>query len=76
MRTTVDLSPTVHRRAVELARVRHTSLSSVISELTVRGLATLGEEVTVETDPVSNLPVVSVGRRISSADVADMLDDE
>lgn len=76
MRTTVDLPPSVHRRAVELARIRHTSLSAVIADLTVRGLATLGEDVTVGTDPVSGMPVVSVGRRITSSEVAELLDDE
>lgn len=76
MRTTVDLPPAVHRRAVELARRRGESLSSVIADLTVRGFAQLDEPVTLETDPRSGMPVLSIGRRITVDEVADMLDDE
>jgi predicted transcriptional regulator len=76
MRTTVDLPPAVHRRASELAAARHQSLSAVVADLAVRGLAALGEPVTVSTDPVSGFPAVTLGRRITSADVADALDNE
>ncbi len=76
MRTTVDLPPAVHRRAQELARERHVSLSSAVAELTIRGLATVGDTLTILTDPVSGLPSVTLGHPVSSADVADALDDE
>jgi predicted transcriptional regulator len=76
MRTTVDLPPAVHRRALELARERHQSLSAVVADLTVRGLAALGEPVQVATDPRSGFPVISLGRRVTSEDVAAALDDE
>lgn len=76
MRTTVDLPAAVHRRARELAAQRGESLSAVLADLTVRGLAQLGAPVTLETDPHSGMPVLSLGRRISSADVADALDEE
>lgn len=76
MRTTVDLPAAVHRRARELAQQRHQSLSSVIADLTTRGLAQLDTPVTLQTDPRTGLPVLSLGRRISSADVAEALDDE
>lgn len=76
MRTTVDLPPAVHRRARELARQRHQSLSSVLADLTVRGLAALGEPVDLTTDPVSGFPVISLGRRVTSGDVAETLDGE
>jgi hypothetical protein len=76
MRTTVDLPPAVHRRAVDLAQQRHQSLSAVVAELTIRGLAALGEPVLVATDPQSGFPTISLGRRVTSADVADALDDE
>lgn len=56
--------------------MRHQSLSAVIADLTVRGLAALGEPVTVSIDPISGFPAVTLGRRITSADVADALDDE
>lgn len=76
MRTTVDLPPAVHRRAQALAQSRHQSLSATVADLTVRGLAALGEPVELTTDPVSKLPVISLGRAVSAAEVADALDDE
>jgi len=76
MRTTVELPPVVHRRAQELARSRGQSLSATLAELTVRGLSQLDEPVVVRTDEVSGLPVISVGRRITSEDVAIALDED
>jgi len=76
MRTTVDLPPAVHRRAVELAKRRGVSLSQVIADLTVRGLAQIDEPVTLQTEARSGLPVLSIGRRVTAQDVADVLDDE
>jgi hypothetical protein len=76
MRTTVDLPPAVHRRAQALAQSRHQSLSAVVADLTVRGLAALGEPVELATDPVSGLPVISLGQPVTAAEVADALDDE
>jgi hypothetical protein len=76
MRTTVDLPPGVHRRARDLAQQRHQSLSAVIADLTTRGLATLGEPVQLTTSPVTGFPVISLGRKVTSAEVADALDDE
>ena len=76
MRTTVDLPPAVHRRAMQLAKQRGQSLSSVIAELATYGLSRLDEPLVVTTDPQSGFPVVSLGRPITSEDVADALDDE
>lgn len=67
--------PAVHRRARELAQRRHQSLSAVVADLTVRGLASLDEPLRIDTDPVSGFPVVSLGRRVTSADVAEALDE-
>lgn len=75
MRTTVDLPASVHRRAKELARERRQSLSAVVADLTMRGLASLGEPVRLETDDLSGLPVLSIGRPITADEVADLLDD-
>ena len=76
MRTTVDLPPAVHRRVAELAKQRGQSLSSVIAELATRGLSHVDEPLLIRTDPRSGFPVISIGRRITSDDVADALDDE
>lgn len=48
----------------------------MIADLTVRGFAQVDEPVTLETDPRSGMPVLSIGRRITVDEVADMLDDE
>lgn len=76
MRTTVDLPPAVHRRALELAEQQHRSLSSVVADLTLRGLAQLAAPVALSTDKRSGLPVLCIGRTITSEDVAAVLDDE
>jgi hypothetical protein len=76
MRTTVDLPPAVHRRAVQLAKQRGQSLSSVIAELATYGLSRLNEPLVLRIDPQSGFPVVSLGRQITSEDVASALDDE
>jgi hypothetical protein len=76
MRTTVDLPPAVHRRAVELAKARGQSLSATLAELTARGLSQLDEPLRISTDERSGFPVVSVGRRSSAEEVAEALNDE
>ena len=76
MRTTVDLPPAVHRRAQEIATRRGLSLSAVVAELTVRGLSQLDEPVVIGTDARSGFPVISVGRKVSSEQVAAALDEE
>lgn len=76
MRTTVDLPPAVHRRAKEIAEHRGLSLSAVVAELVARGLIQLGEPAAIGTDERSGFPVVSVGRRVTSEDVATALDEE
>ena len=76
MRTTVDLPADVHRRAQRLASERHQSLSATVAELTIRGLASLGESAEISIDPVSGFPVLALGRRVTSEEVADALDDE
>jgi len=76
VRTTVDLPPAVHRRAQEIAKRRGLSLSAVVAELTIRGLSQLDEPVVVGTDSRSGFPVISVGRRVTSEQVAAALDEE
>lgn len=76
MRTTVDLPPASHRRAAELAKTRRQSLSATIAELVARGLSQLDEPLSIGVDERSGFPVLSVGRRITSDEVAAALDDE
>ena len=76
MRTTVDLPAAVHRRVRELALERHQSLSTVVADLTVRGLAALDESLEITTDPTSGFPMITLGRQITAAEVVNALDDE
>ena len=76
MRTTVDLPPAVHRRALALAEQQGRSLSSVVADLALRGLAQLDAPVALSMDKRSGLPVLSMGRPITSEDVAAALDEE
>jgi hypothetical protein len=76
MRTTVDLPPAVHRRALEIARCTGRSLSAVVADLAVRGLSQLDEPVVIGTDARSGFPVISIGRQVTSAQVAVVLDEE
>jgi hypothetical protein len=76
MRTTVDLPPAVHRRALEIAQRTGQSLSAVVADLTVRGLSQLDVPVMIVTDERSGFPVLSVGRRVTSDQVAAALDKE
>lgn len=76
MRTTVDLPADVHERAKRIADERRQSLSATLADLTIRGLASLGEPATISSDPVSGLPTLTLGSRVTSNDVAEALDDE
>lgn len=76
MRTTVDLPPALHRRARELAERRGQSLSAVIADLTMRGLAQLDTPVRVTVDERSGFPLISICRKVTADDVARALDDE
>lgn len=76
MRTTVDLPPSVRKRAEELAQKRRQSLSTVIAELATIGLAHLDEPLRLETDPKTGLPVFRIGRTITAEEVAEFLEEE
>ncbi|QDO87423.1 hypothetical protein FNH13_02970 [Ornithinimicrobium ciconiae] len=76
MRTTVDLPPSVHQRARRLAAEQGRSLSAVVAELTTRGLAQLDAPAVLTLDELTGLPVLSIGRPISTDEVAEILDDE
>lgn len=76
MRTTVDLPPAALRRAREMALRTDRSLSSVIAELTLRGLAQIEDEQQPLAHSITGFPTVRVGRRIDSEDVATLWDEE
>lgn len=64
-----------HRRAQALAAARGQSMSATVAELTARGLSQLDEPISISTDERSGFPVISVGRLVTSQQVADLLDE-
>jgi len=50
-------------------------LSAVIADLTMRGLAQVDAPVEVARDEQTGLPVLSLGREVTSTDVAAALDE-
>jgi hypothetical protein len=76
VRTTVDLPPAVHRRALEITKSSGRSLSAVVAELAARGLSQLDQPVVISTDERSGFPVIRIGRRVTSEQVAAVLDEE
>lgn len=75
MRTTVDLPEDLHAQAVAISRDTHRTLSETVADLMRRGLGQ-GQPVAVETSPRTGLPVVHLGRTITSEDVRALEDDE
>ena len=74
MRTTIDLPEDLHRQAIAIARDTSRSLSATIADLVRRGL---GEQLAGEIarSARTGLPVVSIGRPVTSDDVR-RLEDE
>lgn len=74
MRTTIDFPDDLHHRVSMLARDRNQTLSQAVADLLTSVLSPGGPSP-VRTDDASGLPVVSVGRVVTTEDV-DVLDDE
>jgi hypothetical protein len=75
MRTTVDLPEDLHAQAVAISRDTHRTLSETVAYLMRRGLGQ-GQPAVVETSPRTGLPVVHLGRTITTEDVRALEDDE
>lgn len=73
MRTTIDLDPELHASALEKSRSLRVPLSHVINDAL---RAALRPVPPVQIDERTGLGVVRVGRPITAADVANVLDDE
>ena len=75
MRTTVDIPDDLHTQAVAIARDSHQSLSQTVVGLIRRGLSSGGpSEAAVSTR--TGLPVVRLGRTITTEDVRRLEDDD
>jgi hypothetical protein len=75
MRTTLDIPDDLHAQALAIARDTRQSLSQTIAKLIRRGL-TSGATGEIATSDRTGLPVVHVGRVISSEDVRRLEDDD
>ena len=51
-------------------------MSAMVADLATRGLAQLNEPVEIAVHERTGMPLISIGRTITSADVAEFLDDE
>jgi hypothetical protein len=74
VRTTLDIPDDLHAQAVAIARDTHQSLSQTVAGLIRRGLSS-GSASEVATSDRTGLPVVHLGRTITSEDVR-RLEDE
>ena len=76
MRTTLDLPAKLHQRASAYARQHGQSLSATLAHLVSIGMDALETTASVTTDPVSGFPTITVGRRVTAGEVADLIDED
>jgi len=75
MRTTLDIPDDLHAQAVAIARDTHQTLSQAVALLMRRGLGS-GQPGEVAASGRTGLPVVHLGRTITSEDVRRLEDDD
>lgn len=75
MRTTIDLPEDLHRQALAIARDTSRSMSETVAELIRRGLGEQSSPVSISQSDVTGLPVLHLGRTITSEDVRELEDD-
>ncbi|MDR3359403.1 MAG: hypothetical protein LBO20_01840 [Bifidobacteriaceae bacterium] len=78
MRTTVELSAHTYERVKLLAETQGRSISTIVGELTQRGLNEVaGEQDGIGRDPETGFRFISLGGPvITDQDVADALEDD
>ena len=74
MRTTIDLPEDLHRLLLSVAHDRRETLSQTAGSLLRRALMPEGN-VTVQREPRTGLPVVSLGRVVTREDVRSLEDE-
>ena len=75
MRTTIDLPDDLHRLAMSIARDTARSLSETVADLMRRGLGQ-GAKGGVSRSEVTGLPIVRLGRTITTDDVRALEDEQ
>ena len=76
MRTTIDIPPGPHERIREFARNQGKSFSATATEVLMRGMAPIEEPPAARRSPVTGLLVINSGRPVTSAEVADLIDED
>ncbi|CAM3109957.1 antitoxin [Saccharomonospora xinjiangensis] len=74
MRTTIDLPDDLHRQAQSIARDSSRTLSEIVAELMRRGLGQ-GKPAETTRSSRTGLPVVRLGRVITTEDVRSLEDE-
>ena len=75
VRTTIDLPEDLHRQALSIARDTSRTLSETVAELMRRGLGQ-GKPAQTSRSARTGLPVVSIGKVITTDDVRSLEDDQ
>ena len=75
MRTTIDLPDDLHRQAMSIARDTSRTLSEIVAELMRRGLGQ-GRTSQPSRSSRTGLPVVSLGKVITTDDVRSLEDEQ
>ena len=75
MRTTIDLPEVLHQQALSIARDTRRTLSETVADLMRRGLGQ-GAPVEITRSESTGLPVVHLGKIITTEDVRSLEDDE
>jgi hypothetical protein len=75
VRTTIDLPEDLHQQALSIARDTSRTLSETVAELIRRGLGE-GKLTPASRSPKTGLPVVSLGKVITTDDVRSLEDDQ
>jgi len=74
MRTTIDLPEDLHKQALAIARDTGRSLSETVADLMRRGLEQ-GEGAEISQSARTGLPVLRLGKVITSEDVRSLEDE-
>lgn len=75
MRTTIDLPDDLHRQALSIARDTSRTLSEIVAELMRRGLGQ-GKPAQTSRSTRTGLPVVTLGKVVTTDDVRSLEDDQ
>ncbi|HYA44886.1 MAG TPA: hypothetical protein VED59_04705 [Acidimicrobiales bacterium] len=74
MRTTIDLPPDLHKQALAIARDTSRTLSQTVADLVRRGLGQ-GSPAKLARSALTGLPVVRLGKVVTTEDVRALEDD-